>query len=213
MLDLQLVLPSERMGQHQLRAVDRDGSEYTFFIGEADHLLYQWRSHEEYPAELPDEDAEATETEREAFSRDSVTSFHPQVSFDADEAHAVEELPGHTLDSAVVRAAARAVHAPAMNMDRESVPRVMNLGIALSSSLDGWSVGDLLPGPAQRAGIRRGDFLLSVDGDDVTRRSRGYVLQRLRGTPGTTVQLALLRGSERWEASLERGAITPPADW
>ncbi|MCU0689909.1 MAG: Do family serine endopeptidase [Polyangiaceae bacterium] len=58
-------------------------------------------------------------------------------------------------------------------------------------------VSDVEPGgPADKAGIKPGDLILKVDGDDVT---QGTQLPRLiaRNSPGTHVQLTLLRGGQR----------------
>ncbi|MFJ6717904.1 S41 family peptidase [Streptomyces sp. NPDC091259] len=49
-------------------------------------------------------------------------------------------------------------------------------------------------GPAARAGLRAGDLLLGVDGQDVTGRSVADVVAMLRGAAGTPVVLRLNRG-------------------
>ncbi|MXY79819.1 MAG: PDZ domain-containing protein [Chloroflexi bacterium] len=62
--------------------------------------------------------------------------------------------------------------------------------------------------PADRAGLRPGDYIRAID-DEPTRRLSGVdVVARLRGEPGTTVRLSLLRGntSEPYDIELTREA-------
>ena len=55
--------------------------------------------------------------------------------------------------------------------------------------------------PASEAGIRAGDIILGVDGEDVTSLSLDEIVDRVRGPSGTEVVLTLLREGE--EASIE----------
>ena len=66
--------------------------------------------------------------------------------------------------------------------------------------------------PADRAGLRPGDYIRAID-DEPTRRLSGVDgVARLRGEPGTTVRLSLLRGntSEPYDIELTREAPTGP---
>jgi carboxyl-terminal processing protease len=67
--------------------------------------------------------------------------------------------------------------------------------------------------PAERAGVRAGDFIIAVDGQDVTSRSLSDVVDRVRGEQGTEVVLTLLRPDPdtRFEITIVRGEITVPA--
>lgn len=47
--------------------------------------------------------------------------------------------------------------------------------------------------PAAEAGARRGDIILSIDGEDMTKRDVSYVSQHLRGEAGTSFILEVLR--------------------
>ena len=80
-------------------------------------------------------------------------------------------------------------------------------------------VGDVLPGaPAEKAGIRRGDVILSLDGKDV--RDANDLLNRIAQVkPGTTVALAIWRDGRRRDLKAkvsareeERLAGKPPAE-
>lgn len=66
--------------------------------------------------------------------------------------------------------------------------------------------------PAARAGLRPGDYIRAID-DQPTRRLSGVdAVARLRGEPGTTVRLSLLRGntSEPYDIDLLREAPSGP---
>lgn len=67
--------------------------------------------------------------------------------------------------------------------------------------------------PAADAGIRRGDRLRSVDGEDVDGRPVTEVLSLLRGdaedaSAGTTVSLGLQRGTRTWSETLRRARLS-----
>ncbi|NBE53027.1 S41 family peptidase [Streptomyces boluensis] len=68
-------------------------------------------------------------------------------------------------------------------------------------------------GPAQRAGIRTGDLLRSIDGRPTEGRPVREVVDRLRGTgdaAGTEVELGLQRGTRAWTESLRRARLETP---
>lgn len=71
-------------------------------------------------------------------------------------------------------------------------------------------------GPASRAGLRSGDELLEVDGEDITRLLPEEIAPRVRGDAGTTVRLRVLRPStsERLDFEIVREEIRfPAANW
>ncbi|MCF3125464.1 PDZ domain-containing protein [Streptomyces arenae] len=64
-------------------------------------------------------------------------------------------------------------------------------------------------GPADRAGIREGDLLSSVDGERVTGRPVTEVLALLRGDrAGTPVVLGVERGTRAWRETLHRAHLS-----
>jgi carboxyl-terminal processing protease len=67
--------------------------------------------------------------------------------------------------------------------------------------------------PAEEAGIRAGDIIMEVDGEDVTTWSISDVVDVIRGEQGTEVVLTVLRPeeSDSLEISIIRGEITVPA--
>lgn len=67
--------------------------------------------------------------------------------------------------------------------------------------------------PADLAGVKAGDIIMRVDGEDVTALSLNEVVQRIRGPEGTEVVLSLLRPDETrsLEVTIVRGEIVVPA--
>ncbi|MCS7083434.1 MAG: S41 family peptidase [Aquificaceae bacterium] len=63
--------------------------------------------------------------------------------------------------------------------------------------------------PAFKAGVRSGDVILEVDGEDTSNMTISDVVKRIRGKPGTKVTLTILRkGSDRpIKLTLERAII------
>jgi carboxyl-terminal processing protease len=68
--------------------------------------------------------------------------------------------------------------------------------------------------PAQEAGIRPGDIILSVDGEDITKGDDIYtVVDKIRGESGSVVKLKILHDGdlEPIELDITRGEITVPS--
>jgi carboxyl-terminal processing protease len=61
-------------------------------------------------------------------------------------------------------------------------------------------------GPAEAAGIRRGDEIVAIDGHRVTGKSLREIVSMIRGQVGTPVTLALSEKSRTHEVTLTRGA-------
>jgi hypothetical protein len=83
------------------------------------------------------------------------------------------------------------------------------IGANLVQTPGGISLGSVFPGaPAERAGLRGGDHVLSVDGEDVQQMSLVDALQRLRGEAGTTVSVSVQRPTgEIVDVLITRAAI------
>jgi carboxyl-terminal processing protease len=70
--------------------------------------------------------------------------------------------------------------------------------------------------PADQAGVKAGDIILEVDGEDVTSLPLNEIVARIRGPEGTEVTLSLLRPDETrtLEVTIVRGEIkVPAASW
>ena len=68
-------------------------------------------------------------------------------------------------------------------------------------------------GPADRAGLRSGDVIVSVDGQPLEGLAAGEVASRIRGEPGTTVRIEVLHegASDTTTLSIVRAEVTVPA--
>ena len=66
--------------------------------------------------------------------------------------------------------------------------------------------------PAAEAGLKKGDVILSIDGDDMTTKNVSQVSERLRGEAGTTFLLKVFRPSTQKEMSMKitRKSIAMP---
>ncbi|MFA6701500.1 MAG: S41 family peptidase [Dysgonamonadaceae bacterium] len=51
--------------------------------------------------------------------------------------------------------------------------------------------------PADKAGLKAGDRILEIDGKDVTKLTTSDVSDKLKGTPGTTIQIKIQRPGEK----------------
>jgi carboxyl-terminal processing protease len=64
--------------------------------------------------------------------------------------------------------------------------------------------------PAQRAGIKAGDKIVSVDGVDVTALQSTEVAEKVKGPEGSSVTVGILRGQEALSFTLTRVRFTVP---
>lgn len=66
--------------------------------------------------------------------------------------------------------------------------------------------------PAEKAGLRSRDVVVSIDGQDATNISVDEAVKRIRGEKGTQVKLVVVRGEkERLELAITRDVITIPS--
>lgn len=66
--------------------------------------------------------------------------------------------------------------------------------------------------PADKAGLKPKDIIISINGQDATNLSVDEAVQRIRGDKGTTVKLVILRNNQdRLEFSIVRDTITIPS--
>ena len=70
-----------------------------------------------------------------------------------------------------------------------------------------------MPGsPAQEAGLKPGDAVIKVDGEDMTGVDGSLVLKRVKGEPGTDVTLTIQReGQEPFDVTITRELISIPS--
>lgn len=61
--------------------------------------------------------------------------------------------------------------------------------------------------PAEKAGIKTGDFIVNVDGEDVTPENASDMSDKIKGEEGTKVKLKIKRGEEILDLEIERKRI------
>ena len=64
--------------------------------------------------------------------------------------------------------------------------------------------------PAEKAGVRPGDKIKSVNGEDVTGFAPDEIAGKIRGPEGTEVRLGLVRGTQDVSFTIRRATLTPP---
>ena len=67
--------------------------------------------------------------------------------------------------------------------------------------------------PAERAGIRPGDYIIAVDGEEYTGDDLTVISTKIKGEEGTTVKLQILRGEETLDFEITReNIVVNPVD-
>lgn len=64
--------------------------------------------------------------------------------------------------------------------------------------------------PSAKAGLRAGDMIIAIDGEDVVDFEATECSKRMKGTPGTTVSLTIKRGGSVFTISVTREKINVP---
>jgi len=68
--------------------------------------------------------------------------------------------------------------------------------------------------PAERAGLKTGDIIFTVNGESTRNLSTDQVVEMMRGEPGTELRLVVLRGQEEKSFRLVREIINVPSvEW
>jgi carboxyl-terminal processing protease len=85
--------------------------------------------------------------------------------------------------------------------------------IGIYVSFDGVNptVSGLVPGsPAEKAGLRTGDVIVTIDGKDTRGLTADQTSVLIRGPVGTSVQLGLRRGDQQLTVSVQRSTFDSP---
>lgn len=64
--------------------------------------------------------------------------------------------------------------------------------------------------PSAKAGLRAGDWIIAIDGEDVVELEATDCAKRMKGTPGTSVSLTIRRGETSFTISVTREMINVP---
>ena len=83
------------------------------------------------------------------------------------------------------------------------------VGAVLSQTRDGIAFGAVFEGgAAERAGVQQGDLIRKIDGDSIDGLGITDCIQRLRGEPGSTVRVGLVRAGQPLDLAIVRVAVT-----
>lgn len=79
------------------------------------------------------------------------------------------------------------------------------VGVVLSQNVNTRIVTavQIYDGPAKEAGVKEGDILYKVDGEDVSTAELAETVKKIKGKEGTTVALTVIREEEKEELTLE----------
>ncbi|MGI9246240.1 MAG: S41 family peptidase [Steroidobacteraceae bacterium] len=130
----------------------------------------------------------------------------------------VDPVPSATFDEAAVKGVVARLDPHSAFLDAEQYDEMRATttgsysGVGIEVSADDGKVIVVTPiegGPAARAGVHAGDVVLAVDGNPVTAERLEETIGRMRGTPGTLVQLTVGRKGERSPLvfGLQRGEV------
>jgi len=100
----------------------------------------------------------------------------------------------------------------AKTFNRPPAP-VSGIGVTINQSDPNTPIEviDVIPNtPAEKAGVRKGDKIIKVNGDDVTKLTTGEVADRVRGPEGTPVTIVFDRGGVPVELTITRARFTTP---
>ena len=76
----------------------------------------------------------------------------------------------------------------------------------------GIAISKVFPGtPAEKAGLKSGDIIVAVNGEDIAGQPLELVASKIRGPAGTKVKLTILRDDETFDVEVERAQIEIPA--
>ena len=91
----------------------------------------------------------------------------------------------------------------------------VGIGVRLENKNDKVVVSSPIDGsPAKEAGIKSGDVLVAVDGENVQNEDFKKIAEKIRGPEGSRVDLTVLRDEEELQFSVERAELeVPTASW
>lgn len=93
-------------------------------------------------------------------------------------------------------------------------PSFSGIGVTVRSESDdagGLVIQSVIPNtPAARAGLRRGDRVVVVNGRSLAGKPASYGIGLIKGEPGTEVTLTIVRDGRRREERIERARVTSP---
>ncbi|MBO4725168.1 MAG: PDZ domain-containing protein [Firmicutes bacterium] len=86
----------------------------------------------------------------------------------------------------------------------------VGIGVRITTTADGGSeiTGLIEGGPAEKIGIKAGDRIAAVDGEDATHWDSTVSSQHLRGEKGTTVKVTVIRDGQKLDFTIKRDTVS-----
>jgi carboxyl-terminal processing protease len=128
-------------------------------------------------------------------------------------------VPANVLNAPSVSAMLGALHDPYTNyldatqfrlLSRETRSSYPGIGVSVLPTEAGLEVVATKTGPAESAGLRRGDVITAVNGKSAAGITLNFAVSRILGPAGTTIALDVRRGSSTLHFDIVRGTIAAP---
>lgn len=89
---------------------------------------------------------------------------------------------------------------------------VSGIGAALGTRSGQTTIVRTIPSsPAEQAGLKAGDIIVGVNGENVKDQSADQIVTKIRGQAGTSVKVTVLRGDETKEFTITRADVSDPS--
>lgn len=102
----------------------------------------------------------------------------------------------------------------ARSLFHQIAPSFSGIGISIKEENGSFLITDILPSsPAERSALLSlGDLLIGIDGISTEKLSSEEISKKIQGDAGSSIELLLQRGAERFSASLTREKISLPEE-
>lgn len=128
-------------------------------------------------------------------------------------------VPANVLNAPSVAAMLGALHDPYTDyldatqfslLSRETHSSYPGIGVSVLPTSAGLEVVATKPGPAENVGIRRGDVIVSINGNSAAGISINYAVTSIAGASGSRIALGIRRGGALLHFDVVRGTISAP---
>jgi carboxyl-terminal processing protease len=93
----------------------------------------------------------------------------------------------------------------------QSDPHLSGIGIEVLPEKQGLRITEVFPdSPAARAGLQRGDLIVSVGGVSLANRSNSFGSRLIKGRAGTKVKLTVVNGKQKRDVVITRANLVVP---